>query len=546
MKELADLYLALDGTNKTNEKVTILARFFRTAPEHERVWALSLLSGRRPRRQVSTARLREWAAGRAGIPMWLFEESYGHVGDLAETIALLLPPPEGETRKSTGEWVETLSGLKGLGESEQREILLSAWDCLSPPERLVFNKLITGEFRIGVSQALITRALAEVTGVEASLLAHRLMGQWDPAQVAFADLISPERSGADASQPYPFCLAHALDKPAESLGAVQDWLIEWKWDGIRGQAIKRAGNFFLWSRGEELVTERFPELQQLQTCLPDGTALDGEILPWQDGRPLGFSVLQTRIGRKSLTQRLLQEAPVVFVAYDLLEWQGEDLRNRPLRERRQLLVDHFGNMPCRSGNPLLIVSEALVLADWPEVEKMRDSAREHFAEGLMVKRIDSPYAAGRPKGLWWKWKVEPLTVDAVLVYAQPGHGRRSTLFTDYTFAVWNGDELTPFAKAYSGLSDKEIRQVDSFVKRNTLQKHGPVRTVKPELVFELGFENIAFSRRHRAGVAVRFPRILRWRRDKKAQDADTLERLTALGGASLVNLPPPREQLELF
>lgn len=546
MKALAELYLALDGTNKTNEKVAILAAFFLHAPADEKVWALSLLSGRRPRRQVNTTRLREWAAQRAEIPGWLFNECHDHVGDLAETIALLLPPPQGQTDKSTGEWVEILSGLKGLGEGEQRQVLTDAWDCLSPPERLVFNKLITGEFRIGVSQTLVTRALSQVTGVDKSLLAHRLMGKWDPAQVSFEELVSADRRVTDISQPYPFCLAHALDKPLDDLGDVRQWLVEWKWDGIRGQAIKREDRLFLWSRGEELVTERFPELQQLNGCLPDGTVLDGEILPWQDGRPLGFSVLQTRIGRKVLSRRLLQEAPVVFVAYDLLEWEGQDCRNRPLRERREILVEALGNQPCRPGSPLLLVSEAIETRDWKDTAQKRDQAREKFAEGLMLKRLDAPYAAGRPKGLWWKWKVDPLTIDAVLVYAQPGHGRRSTLYTDYTFAVWEGGQLVPFAKAYSGLSDKEIGQVDSFVKRNTAEKHGPVRIVKPELVFELGFENIAPSKRHRAGVAVRFPRILRWRHDKKPEDADTLDGLKALAQLAEASPTPEMDQLELF
>lgn len=544
MKALADLYLALDQTNKTTEKLEILVRFFRGAPPDEKVWALALLSGRRPRRQVNTTRLREWAAERANIPAWLFDECHDHVGDLAETIALLLPPPEGRTERSTGEWVEILNQLKGLGEQEQQRVLVDAWDCLSPGERLVFNKLITGEFRVGVSQALVTRALSEVTGVEKSLLAHRLMGRWNPGEISFDDLVSHQRTAADISQPYPFCLAHALDKPPEELGKVEEWLIEWKWDGIRGQAIRRAESFFLWSRGEELVTDRFPELQQLRGCLPDGTVLDGEILPYQEGRPLGFSLLQTRIGRKSLTRRLLQEAPVVFVAYDLLEWEGEDLRERPLDDRRKLLVEVLGDQPCRSGSPLLLISQEVAAAEWGEVAELRSRAREEYAEGLMIKRRSAPYAAGRPKGIWWKWKVDPLSIDAVLVYAQPGHGRRSTLYTDFTFAVWEGDELVPFAKAYSGLSDREIREVDTFVKRNTVEKHGPVRIVSPELVFELGFESLAPSKRHRAGVAVRFPRILRWRRDKKKEEADTLEALK-----SLARLPAPKareEQLNLF
>ena len=397
MKALTNLYLALDQTNKTNEKVAILSAFFREAPPKEKIWGLALLSGRRPRRQVKLTNLRAWATEKADIPTWLFNECHDHTGDLAETIALLLPPPEDQSQRTTAEWMEILSDLKGRSEAEQKSIILDAWDCLSPPERLVFNKLTTGAFRIGVSQTLVTRALSEVTGIEKDRLAHRLMGTWDPAHTTFEDLLASTTDTDSAiSRPYPFCLAHALDKSPSDIGEINDWLIEWKWDGIRGQAIHRSEQFFLWSRGEELVTDQFPELRQLQTCLPDGTVLDGEILPWQSDRPLGFSVLQTRLGRKSLTQRILRETPVVFMAYDLLEWKGMDIRKKPLRERREILAASFGNLPCHPGSaPLLLISEGLAPKDWSAVENQRNQARENFAEGLMLKSLDSTYATGR-------------------------------------------------------------------------------------------------------------------------------------------------------
>lgn len=545
MKYLADLYQALDRTNKTQEKVVILTVFFREAPPEETIWALALLSGRRPRRQVNTTQLRTWAAEQAAIPMWLFDECHAQTGDLAETIALLLPEPRAQSIRSTGQWVALLDDLKYASPSEQRQTLHQAWDSLTPPERLVFNKLITGGFRIGVSQALVTRALSEATGIEPSLLAHRLMGQWNPRDVTLAELFSPERAGEDLSRPYPFCLAHPLETAPTGLGPLQHWLVEWKWDGIRGQLIRRGDRLFIWSRGEELVTERFPELGQLVATLPEGTVLDGEILPYQD-RPLGFSVLQTRLGRKTLTQKILREAPVVFMAYDLLEWQGKDLRALPLAARREPLRQILGPRVGRSGAPLLLLSEELTLATWEEVAQKRLEARAHFTEGLMLKRRDAPYATGRSKGIWWKWKTDPLSIDAVLVYAQAGHGRRAGLFSDYTLAVWEGDELVPFAKAYSGLSDSEIRQVDTFIKRHTLQKKGPVRIVAPELVFEIGFTSVAPSTRHRAGVAVRFPRILRWRRDKVARDADTLDSLKTLAHLPEVVRRQAPTQLDLF
>lgn len=546
MKEFTHLYLTLDQTNKTGEKVEILARYFKNVKPDEKTWALSLLAGRRLRRQVKTTLLREWAADQAKIPNWLFDECYDHTGDLAETIALLLPPPQKQSHHTLAHWAERLTDLKGQSQIEQKHLILDAWSTLSTSERFVFNKLITGAFRIGVSRALIIRALSEVTGMEKSHLAHRLMGNWEPAETTYAELLHPSNDETVAlSRPYPFCLSHALDKPPEDLGDLDQWLIEWKWDGIRGQAIFRSGEFFLWSRGEELVSDQFPELQQLQRTLPDGTVLDGEILPYQSGRPLGFGILQTRLGRKTITPRLLREAPVTFVAYDLLESEGIDIRERPLRERRKLLTKLLTNRSSRPGPPLLLLSEPLILSTWSEVAKNRKQARDHFAEGLMIKDLESTYQAGRTKGIWWKWKLDPLTVDAVLIQAQPGHGRRATLYTAYTFALWENGELIPFAKAYSGLTDKEIRQVDAFVKANTLEKHGPVRSIKPELVFELGFENVAHSKRHRAGLAVRFPRILRWRHDKPAQEADTLENLQSLV-QSLPIPPSGPEQLQLF
>jgi DNA ligase-associated putative exonuclease len=298
-----------------------------------------------------------------------------------------------------------------------------------------------------------------------------------------------------------------------------------RWDGIRAQLIRRAGRSFLWSRGEELLNGRFPEVEEAGALLPEGTVLDGELLPWVDDAPLAFAQMQRRIGRKTLGRKILTEVPVVLVAFDLLEEGGEDLRDRPLVERRArlgALLAHTG----LAGR--LVLSPAVAWRDWPDIVAARARARETGAEGLMLKRSASVYGVGRRRGDWWKWKVDPLSVDAVLIYAQPGSGRRAGLFTDYTFGIWDGDRLVPFAKAYSGLTDDESRRVDAFVRRNTLEKFGPVRTVRPELVFELAFEGIQRSTRHKSGVAVRFPRMARWRTDKRPEDADTLETVRAL------------------
>ncbi len=523
MQAFAQLYDALDQSNKTNDKVAALGQFFRTAEARERLWALALLSGRRPRRHVSGAELRAWVAEEAQIPLWLVEVSYHVVGDLAEAVSLLLPPPTDTQTRSLAQTMEELAGLAKAADQTRRTWVLDAWRSLTRPERLVFTKLITGGYRVGVSENLVIRALAEVTGQTTAQLAHRVMGNWTPDTTTWEALLLGQAEADDLSKPYPFFLAYPTEQP-EGLGPPQEWLAEWKWDGIRSQTICRQGQAYIWSRGEDLVTDKFPELAELAARLPHGTVIDGEILPFVEGRIAPFAVLQTRIGRKNLTAKILKEAPVGIVAYDLLEDGGQDIRPLPLAERRARLERLCQQM----ADPRLSFSAGVPFATWAELAESRRQARTHMAEGFMLKRLAAPYQVGRRRGDWWKWKVEPLSVDAVLIYAQRGTGRRADLFTDYTFAVWDGDRLVPFAKAYSGLTDQEIAQVDRFIKANTVDKFGPVRTVTPKLVFEIGFEGIQASTRHKSGVAVRFPRILRWRQDKPLQEADTLQTLKAL------------------
>ena len=522
MKRFAELYAALDETTKTTAKVEALRRYFETAPAEDAAWALFFLQGGRLRQPVAAKNLRAWAARDAGVPDWLFEDSYDAVGDLAETVALLLPQAGQDDGRPLHWWVEEhLVPLRSRDEDAQRETLRMAWRAFGPAQRFVWNKLITGAFRVGVSKNLVVRALAQASGRGEEALAHRLMGNWTPTAENYRRLFAEDTSDADVSRPYPFYLAHALDGPPEELGPAGEWLAEWKWDGIRAQLIRRRGETYLWSRGGELITERFPEMRRLGEMLEDGTVLDGELLAWNGDGPLPFAAMQRRIGRKTPGRKLLAEVPAALIAFDLLEWAGEDLRGRPLRERRDRL-DALGE---KTG---LRISPRLESSSWDELAAHRSRARAAGAEGLMLKRLDSPYGAGRERGNWWKWKVNPYTVDAVLMYAQSGHGRRAGLYTDYTFGIWKDGALAPFAKAYSGLTDGEIRRVDAFVRRNTIEKFGPVRTVKPELVFEIAFENLQRSARHKSGVAVRFPRIARWRADKKAEDADTIETVLAL------------------
>ncbi len=525
MKRFTDLFIKLDRTNKTNEKVEALKAYFLTAPDDDKIWALAVFTGRRPPSAFKRAQLHEWALELAGIPEWLFRESYSSVGDLAETISLILPTASvTENERSLDQWFRALIELSSSPDEVKKDFLTKAWRTLSPYEVFVFNKLLMGSLRIGVSQTLVIRAIGEAIGQDPAVVSHRIMGKWDPQVVSFNDLMHAENSADELSKPYPFYLAYAIEGTLEDLGPASEWFAEWKWDGIRSQLIVRRSQLFIWSRGEELVTDKFPELNALRSQLPDGTVIDGEILCFTNDRPMPFNVLQTRIGRKNVTKKILAEAPVVIMGYDVLEYTGKDFRTEPQEKRRSLLEEIVRN----ARMPMLRLSPLVDFKTWNDLREAHTHSRERGAEGFMLKRKAAVYQVGRKKGDWWKWKVDPLSVDAVLVYAQKGSGRRSELFTDYTFAVWDNGKLVPFAKAYGGLTNEEIKEVDKFIRQNTIEKFGPVRTVKPELVFEIGFEGINKSTRHKSGIAVRFPRMLRFRKDKPASEADTLENLRGI------------------
>ncbi|CAM3454125.1 ATP-dependent DNA ligase [Zobellia roscoffensis] len=528
MRGFAALIKTLDSTNKTNVKVQALTDYFLAATDEDKVWTIAILSHRRPPRPVNTTLLREWASELANIPLWLFEESYHIVGDLAETIALIVPSSKIATEKTLTQFLEEMIALKRKSDEEKKEYLFENWKVLDYYGRFVFTKLITGGFRIGVSQKLMTRALAKATEIDEDILAYKLMGNWDPNEISFQELILEENASDYLSKPYPFYLAYAIEGEPEDLGDVSQWSAEHKWDGIRSQVILRNNELFVWSRGEELVTDKYPEFNEFIGKIPNGTVIDGEILPYINGQIGSFNDLQTRIGRKSVSKALLKKVPVMLKAYDILEWNGKDVRDLPFSERREILENLYQTLTNLEISFQL--SETTHFKTWEEVATERARSREMSSEGLMLKRKDSPYLVGRKKGDWWKWKVDPLTIDAVLTYAMRGHGRRSNLFTDYTFALWKENdegekELVTFAKAYSGLTDAEFRKVDAWIKRNTLERFGPVRSVTPQHVFEIAFEGIALSKRHKSGVATRFPRILRWRKDKSIHEANSLEDL---------------------
>jgi DNA ligase-1 len=537
MRSFARLFLSLDETNKTNEKVKVLKDYFISVPDSDKMHMLALFAGRKPKRQINSTLVRNWAIEASNIPAWLFEESYHVVGDLAETMALLMPQHSGNSNKTLTQWIAEINALGDKTEEEKKIWLLESWAMLDSSERFVFNKLLTGSFRVGVSQNLVIKALSEISGIDAATLTHRIMGSWMPETYTYAQLMQHQDAADDISRPYPFFLAYPIQETSEkqksagelkiALGDEADWQAEWKWDGIRSQLIKRGGKIFIWSRGEDLATDKFPELHPFLNALPDGTVLDGELLCFKDGLPMPFNLLQTRIGRKNLNKKILEESPVAVIAYDCLEYEGKDIRGEAQSNRRLILEKLQSATPYPD---LFHISALIPFTTWDELGKIREQSRAMIAEGIMLKRKSAAYQVGRKRGDWWKWKIDPLSVDAVMIYAQKGHGRRADLYTDYTFAVWDGDKLVPFAKAYSGLTDAEINKVDYFIKRNTLEKFGPVRTVKPELVFEIGFEGINKSTRHKSGIALRFPRILRWRQDKPKEEADTLESLRALLG----------------
>jgi DNA ligase-1 len=535
MRRFAELYWRLDATAGTTGKLEALRDYFAAADPEDAACAVRVLSGERQLRAVSTTLLREWAAAEAGLPAWLVEDAYAHVGDLAETMALLLPDPEPAAADGVGMGLAecmrtTVEALRTADDGVKRATVRGVWKTLAARERIVWHKLLTGGCRVGVSRTLVARALAEVAGVEPAVIAHRLMGDGVPDAEAYRRLLAREPTPADARRPYPFFLASALDIPPRELGPVSEWLAEWKWDGMRAQLVRRGDDVAIWSRGEELVNEAFPEIVAAGMPLPAGTVLDGELLAARGGDLLGFAALSRRSGRRRVPRKLLDEVPCAFVAYDLLEQDGVDLRGEPLDERRRRL-ERLVTLPFSAGvapEPRLLLSPRVDADDWDALAAARGSSRARGVEGIMLKRRGSPYGTGRTRGDWWKWKIEPLEIDAVLLYAQAGHGRRAGLHSDYTLGVWSDGRLVPVAKAYSGLADTEIVELDRIVRATTLERHGPVRVVQPTQVFQLAFEGVARSTRHKAGVAVRFPRIVRWRRDKSPPDANTLADLLGL------------------
>jgi len=524
VKDFAELYTKIDSTTSTNRKIEYLTQYFEKAEQQDKLWVMALFSHKRPRRTVQTRLLREWAAEYADIPLWLFEETYHIVGDLAETIAKLIPAPQKAVDKPLYRWIDELSELRDRTDEEKKKYILDAWKSQDSTERFLFNKIITGGFRVGVSQKTIVKALSNYLEEDPAVVAHKLMGDWTPNSISFEELLINNEPGDITSKPFPFYLAYPLEGEPEDLGPGENWTAEYKWDGIRAQLIKRKEELFLWSRGEELITHQFPEFTSLLSQKGD-FVVDGELIVYKDGEIQNFQDLQKRLGRKKPGKKIIKDYPAVLVVYDIMEFNRKDLRSQAQLQRREVLKGWYESLD--SIMPVLM-SQDLNFKTWDDLKKLRAGARDKKAEGLMLKSKLGEYKTGRKKGDWYKWKIDPLTIDAVMIYAQRGHGRRANLFTDFTFALKDGENLVPFAKAYSGLTDAEFREISRFVKANTIERFGPVCSVPPVQVFEVAFENVGLSKRHKSGVAVRFPRILRWRKDKKPEDINSLEELMAL------------------
>ncbi|SEQ39315.1 DNA ligase-1 [Hyunsoonleella jejuensis] len=519
MRDFVDLINAIEITNKTNAKIQALVDYFTKASVKDKLWLIAIFTGKRPPRPVKTTLMKQWCMEIIELPEWLFLESYSTVGDLGETLALLLPEPTHRIEKTLDDWMQDIIALKSKSDEVKKAYVLNAWSGLNMHERFIFNKLIGGSFRIGVSKKTLVNALSKLSGIDANQLMHSIIGNWDINTISFEALLNGDHINYDNSKPYPFCLAYALEKELIDLGQPEDWQVEYKWDGIRGQVVKRNGEIYIWSRGEELVTRQFPEIEAVMKTFKDDFVVDGEILALKDSNVLLFNDLQKRLNRKNISKKLLKEVPIGFYAYDILEFNAKDIRAHPLEKRRAILEQLFSSIALPKNIQL---SQMITFEKWDALHRIRENARSINSEGLMLKQKRSSYHVGRKKGDWWKWKVDPLTIDAVMIYAQKGSGRRSSKYTDYTFAVKKEDGLVTVAKAYSGLTDKEITEISRWVNKNAIEKFGPVRTVKPELVFEIAFEGIALSNRHKSGVALRFPRIKRWRKDKTADEIDTI------------------------
>ena len=555
-RSFGNLINNLEQCNSTKKKINLISVFIKDIDPRDGSWILLLLMSTRQKRVITGRRLKDILQASFRMPSWLIDDCFAQVGDSAETISLLWPQLKSELTDANIEcsevynklfnepkeskplhwWMETLlPAIKDATETTQNRLILKLWSDIADQDHYLTNKLITGGFRNGVSKGLVVKSIAQAYELDESTVLERLMKPIEINNIWFQELTHPvsiNRTDRGAI-PYPFYLASPVEIEKIKETPPADWRLEYKWDGIRGQLIKRDTGAYLWSRGEELVNHVFPEIIEMAENLPDGTVLDGEILCWQKDvrKPMAFASLQRRLGRKTVNKKLLKECPTVFLAYDILEHKSIDIRAYNLRDRLKLLE----SVQLNYNHPCLVIDNEKEFAEWEELIQLRDRARLEGAEGLMIKKISSHYLSGRKRGYWWKYKHDPMTLDAVLIYAQAGTGKRANLFTDYTFALWDDSnkyskdrKLVTFAKAYSGLNNSELMELDKWIRTHTIERYGPTRVVEQKQIFEIAFEGVMESKRHKCGLAVRFPRIHRWRIDKPVMEADCIEQAQAL------------------
>ena len=532
MRAFADLLDRLSLTASRNTKLTLVRDFLASTPDPDRGWALAALTGELRFDAAKPTFIRK--AVEARMDPLLFRWSYDFVGDLAETVSLVWPARPGANREPALE--EVIEALRGANRNEVQRLIETWLDALEPTGRWALLKLMTGGLRVGVSSRLAKQALADLGGVEIGAIEEVWHAQEPPYPAIFAWLQGHGEAPSTTSPGRfrPVMLAQALDEAVDFAKLdPADYACEWKWDGIRVQAVSEQGVTRLYTRTGDDISKTFPDVVRALTF--EG-AIDGELVVMSQGKVASFSDLQQRLNRKTVDAKLMASYPAGIRAYDLLADGAEDTRHLPFSERRQRLEAFIATL----ASPHIDLSPLQPFDSWAQLADLRADpppGEAQVAEGVMLKRWDSAYLAGRPKGPWFKWKRDPFLIDAVLIYAQRGHGKRSSFYSDFTFAVWTPDEtgqlvLTPVGKAYFGFTDDELKQIDKFVRDNTTERFGPVRSVRAEpdfgMVFEVAFEGLQASPRHKSGLAMRFPRIHRIRWDKPPRDADHLTTLQAM------------------
>lgn len=520
MKRFAELCAILESTANAREKMAALTVYFQDAPPPDAIWAIRLLLGWKPSRIATSQTLRRWARECVQFPDWLFEESCAAVGNLLETLALLIPLPDtpGDVPLHV-RMQRDLLPLRDLTENEQRAAVSAAWTQMDAQQRFVWNTLLTGGFRPHVSEKTLIRALSAWRGLPTTVLACRLKQEWEPTVAGYRALFSHDIAALDSSQLYPFQRWYEEPPARGASGAIGDWRIDWHRNGMRAQLIKRGSSVFLWSDDHVIVNDTFPEICEAMAAMTDGTVLDGVITAWSADGPLHRAELERRMKRKRLTKKFKHEVPVRYWVYDLLEIQGEDVRTQPFRQR---IHQAAGIIPTEVGS-VIHLAEPLEAASWHRLHALRNDARRHGADGVLLRRWTASACPSTRKADQWRvWKADPLTAPVVLVYVQALNAASGQRSVEGTFAAWDGGDLVPVAKTSAGFSDEDVNAIEEFAKQHTVERFGPVRSLKAELVFTLAFDSVSLSTRRKSGLVLHHPRVAGRLLDASIHDAERI------------------------